>query len=138
MVPMFHSTPPANQALRRARFAGWKTGLRYSSSRPVPHAEAIQRFYQEYFNPYLNFHRPCGVPERVSNAKGKEKRVYRWYATPWEILRQLPDVARHLKPEITIESLEQRARADSDTKAARKMQQSKRELFAKLRQKKTA
>ena len=35
MVPMFHSTPPANHALRSARFAGWKTGFRYSSSRPV-------------------------------------------------------------------------------------------------------
>ncbi|GAA1345284.1 hypothetical protein GCM10009635_62560 [Actinocatenispora thailandica] len=27
-VPMFHSTPPANQALRSARFAGCHTGLR--------------------------------------------------------------------------------------------------------------
>src|SRR5437660_10205134 len=63
----------------------------------APHAEAIAGFYQEHFNPYLNFHRPCGVPELVANAKGKAKRVYRWYATPWEILRQLPDVARHLK-----------------------------------------
>jgi hypothetical protein len=23
-------------------------------------------------------------------ANGKQKRAYRWYATPWEILRQLP------------------------------------------------
>ena len=104
----------------------------------APHAEAIEQFYEEHFNPYLNFHRPCGVPERVISAKGKEKRVYPWYATPWEILRQLPGLAGYLKPEITIESLEQRARADSDTEAARKMQQSKRELFAKLRQKRTA
>ena len=28
-------------------------------------------FYEEHFNPYLNFHRPCGVPELVVNAKGK-------------------------------------------------------------------
>ena len=28
VLPRFHSTPPANQALRSARFAGWKTGLR--------------------------------------------------------------------------------------------------------------
>ena len=27
------------------------------------HAEAIDTFYKEYFNPYLNFHRPGGVPE---------------------------------------------------------------------------
>ena len=34
-MPMFHSTPPLNHALRMARLAGWKTGLTYSSSRPV-------------------------------------------------------------------------------------------------------
>src|ERR1022692_4634199 len=46
------------------------------------HAPAMQAFYLQYFNPYLNFHRPCGVPERVINAKGKEQKRYRWYATP--------------------------------------------------------
>jgi hypothetical protein len=50
------------------------------------HAAAIAGFFQEHLNPYLNIHRPCGVPELVVNAKGKEKRAYRWYATPWEIL----------------------------------------------------
>ena len=35
------------------------------------HAEAIEAFYEGYFNPYLNFHRPCGVPELVTNSKGK-------------------------------------------------------------------
>ncbi|HYI97301.1 MAG TPA: hypothetical protein VEX68_27430, partial [Bryobacteraceae bacterium] len=104
----------------------------------APHAEAIERFYEEHFNVYLNFHRPCGVPERVSNAKGKEKRVYRWYATPWQILRQLPDLARYLKPDITIENLDRQAQASSDTEAARKMEHAKRELFANLRQKKSA
>src|SRR5436853_4714971 len=38
----------------------------------APHAAAIEAFYEEHFNPYLNFHRPCGVPERVTDAKGKE------------------------------------------------------------------
>jgi transposase InsO family protein len=27
---------------------------------PAPHADEIQRFYTAYFNPYLNYHRPCG------------------------------------------------------------------------------
>jgi len=34
------------------------------------HAEAINEFYREYFNPYLTFHRPCGVPEVVTNSIG--------------------------------------------------------------------
>src|SRR5450631_4555806 len=93
------------------------------------HAQAIAGFFQEHFNPYLNFHRPCGVPELVVNAKGKEKRAYRWYATPWEILRQLPDVARHLKAEVTIAMLDQQAQAKSDTQAAEEMQEAKCRLF---------
>src|SRR5215218_8782493 len=71
----------------------------------APHAEAIEVFYRTYFNPYLNFHRPCGVPEQSVNAKGKLRRAYRWYATLWEILRQLPDVAKHLKTDVTLETL---------------------------------
>ena len=56
----------------------------------APHAGRIQRFYQQHFNPYLNFHRPCGQPEIESNAKGKQKRVYRHYQTPWESSRSCP------------------------------------------------
>jgi len=104
----------------------------------APHAAAIEGFYEEHCNPYLNFHRPCGVPERVMQAKGKEKRVYRWYATPWEILRQLPDVARHLNTDVTIGELERQARAKSDTQAAVEMQEAKRKLFASFQVKRSA
>lgn len=102
------------------------------------HAEAFDRFYREHFNPYLNFHRPCGVPEVVTTAKGKHKRVYRWYATPWEILRQLPDLARHLRPEFPVEQLAAQAREQSDTQAAQQMQEAKRKLFASLARQRSA
>jgi len=104
----------------------------------APHAAAIEAFYEEHFNPYLNFHRPCGVPEEVANAKGKVKRIYRWYATPWEILRQLPGLAGHLKPEVTIEELEHASRAQTDTQAAEKMQQAKRKLFESFLRRRSA
>jgi len=94
------------------------------------HAEAISAFYAEYFNPYLNFHRPCAVPEMVTGTKGKQRRVYRWYATPWQILRQVPEVAKHLRPTVTIAGLDEQARTQSDTAAARRMQTAKRHLFA--------
>jgi transposase InsO family protein len=96
----------------------------------APHAAAIEAFYEEHFNRYLNFHRPCGVPEEVVKAKGKTKRVYPWYATPWEILRQLPGLAGHLKPDVTIGDLEGQARAQTDTAAAKEMQSAKEKLFA--------
>ena len=104
----------------------------------APQAAAIEAFYQKYFNPYLNFHRPCGVPELVVNAKGKEKRVYRWYATPWEILRQLPGVAGHLKTDVTVQDLERQARVQSDNSAAIEMQAAKQKLFASFPQRRSA
>jgi len=104
----------------------------------APEAEAIEAFYEQYFNPYLNFHRPCGVPELATNAKGKVKRVYRWYATPWEILRQLPGLAGHLKADGTIQELERQARAQTDTGAAREMQAAKQKLFAGFLKRRTA
>src|SRR5215831_10755428 len=33
------------------------------------HAEAFNQFYHERFNPYLNFHKPCGVSEIVMSKK---------------------------------------------------------------------
>jgi transposase InsO family protein len=102
------------------------------------HAEAFDRFYREHFNPYLNFHRPCGVPEVRVTAKGKQKRVYRWYATPWEILRQLPGLAGFLRPNLTVDQLEQSAHEKSDTQAAMLMQEAKRKLFAQLHHKRSA
>ena len=96
----------------------------------APHAQLLQSFYRQHFNPYLNFHRPCGQPELVTTAKGKQKRVYRHYATPWEVFQQLPDAARYLKPGQTVQALGRIAQAHSDTEAARTMQQAKRKLFA--------
>jgi hypothetical protein len=102
------------------------------------HAVNINRFYEEHLNPYLNFHRPCGVPERVVNAKGKEKRVYRWYATPWEILRQMPGLAKHLREGLTVDELERQARAMTDTIAAQKMHEAKQILFATFHHRRNA
>ena len=102
------------------------------------HAALIETFYEGYFNPYLNFHRPCGVPEIRTNGKGKQRRIYRWYATPWEVLRQVPGLARHLRPNIIYQDLERQAGAESDTAAARNMQEAKRTLFAQLRRRQSA
>ncbi len=104
----------------------------------APHAAAIGEFYAQHFNPYLNFHRPCGIPEQTMDAKGKSKTVYRRYATPWEILREMPALASHLKPGISEEKLERKARALTDMQAAEEMQRAKQKLFAGFRQTRTA
>ena len=60
---------------------------------------------------------------------GKEKRVYRRYATPWEVFQQLPDPAQYLHPGRTLAALSASALQCSDTEAAHRMQQAKHELF---------
>jgi len=102
------------------------------------HAETIHAFYQSAFNPYLNFHRPCGQPERIVDRRGKEKFVYKRYCTPWETLRKLeqglPPGQSYLPPTVSVSGLDRIARAHSDTEAAHRMQEAKCELFLGFRQ----
>lgn len=97
------------------------------------HAEDIDAFYQSSFNSYLNFHRPCGQPERITDARGKTKFVYRQYVTPWHALRKLESAApgghSYLKPEFSIASLNKIEALHSDTESARLMQRAKCQLF---------
>ena len=55
-------------------------------------AAALQKFYTAWFNPYLNYHRPCGFATVQITARGKRKRRYRPddYRTPYEKLLSLP------------------------------------------------
>jgi len=91
------------------------------------HAERVQKFFTAHFNPYLNFHRPCGFARVVEGKRGKRRKVYRAedYATPYEKLKSLPEAEKFLKPGIGWEHLERQARRMSDTEAARKMRQIK-------------
>jgi len=102
------------------------------------HAEAFMEFYLGHFNPYLNFHRPCGHAEIREDAKGRQRRVYPWYATPWEALRRLPSVVQCLKEGVSIEQLNRLAQAQTDTAAAAAMQRAKQALYAKIQRRRTA
>ncbi|CAN5822553.1 hypothetical protein BH24BAC1_BH24BAC1_39420 [soil metagenome] len=95
----------------------------------APHAQAVDSFYRRHLNPYLNYHRPCGVPERVADAKGKQRTIYRRYATPCELLSEIRKVKAFLKPGITLKQLKELAKAQSDTQAAAQMQTAKANLF---------
>lgn len=102
------------------------------------HAEDIHAFYRTRFNPYLNFHRPCGQPERIVDHRGKEKFICKRYATPWETLRTLeqalPPGQSYLQPAVSILELDRIPQTHSDTEAARRMQEAKRKLFLGFRQ----
>jgi transposase InsO family protein len=93
------------------------------------HAEAVDQFHREHLNPYINFHRPCAVAEIVEEANGKRRRVYRRWATPFEIFSQTPHCAGFLRPGVSMEELESFALKQSDTEAAIAMQQAKKRLL---------
>ena len=96
-------------------------------------AERLQQFYLQHFNPYLNFHRPCAQPELYTDEKGRTRRRYRRYQTPWETLQQIPHATRYLREGMNLAILKRVAAALSDTEAAQRMQQAKHKLFQQLR-----
>ena len=99
------------------------------------HAEEFQKFYTAKFNPYLNFHRPCGFATIVTNAKGKRKRVYRHddYRTPYEKLKSIKGWQKCLKEGISKVRLDLQAKQMTDTVAAQRMNKAKLELLSKCR-----
>jgi hypothetical protein len=99
------------------------------------HAEAVQKFFTAYLNPYLNFHRPCGFATIAKDKKGKRKRTYRHedYQTPFEKLTSLKGWQNYLKQGITEQSLSAEAKRKTDTEAAGQMQKAKLVVLAKCR-----
>jgi transposase InsO family protein len=93
------------------------------------HAEAMDRFHRQHLNPYLNLHRPCAVPTVITEPNGKRRRLYQRWATPLELLRELPHGESSLRAGLTLAELERLAAAQTDTEAAVAMQQAKRKLF---------
>ena len=101
---------------------------------PQHHASAINAFYSELFNPYLNFHRPCYFAVDRVDAKGKVRKTYPHdqIMTPWERLQTVVDYAKHLKPGITVQTLEHQAGSMSDNDAALQVQKARKRLFQSI------
>jgi len=95
------------------------------------HAGALQNFYVEHLNPYLNFHRPCGFATVSWDQRGKRQRKYKIedYRTPFEKLQSLSEAERFLKAGLSMPELEKRALAISDTECARRMSAAKTKLL---------
>jgi len=97
----------------------------------IPQSEAtkIQSFYKETFNTYLNFHRPCGFATETVDEKGKIKKKYETYLTPFEKFQSLPNHEQFLKKGVTMDYLEEVEQQHTDTEYARLVQKKKTELF---------
>ena len=102
---------------------------------PAQYAEAFQKFYAAHFNPYLNYHRPCGFATLEIGVRGRRRRRYSHedYRTPYEKLVSLPNWSQYLKEGITTEMLQQQALRMTDTEAALRMQNAKLALLTHCR-----
>jgi hypothetical protein len=98
---------------------------------PGRFAEAVNHFTRGLLTEYLNFHRPCHFPTETVDAKGKRRKHYRYQdlMTPYEKLKSLPEASQYLKPNITLQALDEIASKCSDNDAAQRLNQARAELF---------
>lgn len=102
---------------------------------PGEHAELVHKFYTAQFNPYLNYHRPCGFATVTADAQGKRQRVYKHenYSTPYDQLKSLPHSETYLKPDHSFAQMDILAHTLSDSECARRMQSAKQQLLRKVK-----
>lgn len=98
------------------------------------HAPVIDQFYREHFDAYLNFHRPCAFATVTIDEKGRRRKKYETYQTPYERLRLIRGVGKHLREGVTLQALDKIAARQSDNEAATAMQAARDRLFKKLGQ----
>ncbi|PIV70875.1 integrase, partial [Candidatus Roizmanbacteria bacterium CG17_big_fil_post_rev_8_21_14_2_50_39_7] len=95
------------------------------------YATEINDFYVRFFNSYLNFHRPCGFATTTTDGKGKQKKKYDLYQTPYEALKKVTAVG-FLKPGVSFIQLEALSKQYSDNECATIMEKEKQKLFNKI------
>ena len=96
-------------------------------------AKAINDFYYKYFNVFLNYHRVCSFSTDYVNKKGKIRKKYDTYLTPYDKLKSLKNPEQYLKEGITFAELDKIAYAESDIEFGRKIREAKKELFRKFK-----
>ena len=98
---------------------------------PKLFAREVNAFARDTLSPFLNFHRTCLFPTEITDKKGRINKRYRYQdvMTPFEKLRSLPEVEQYLKTGVTIDSLEDQARAMSDLEAAVDLKRTRARLF---------
>jgi hypothetical protein len=95
-------------------------------------AKPINKFYKEYFNLYLNYHRPSCYPTVSFADNGKRKKVYNICMIPYEKFKSLENAFQYLRKDVTLELLDKFAYEKSDNEYAALMQKKKKEMFNNL------
>jgi transposase InsO family protein len=101
---------------------------------PSHFAAQVNTFTLDVLSPYVNFHRPCFFPHTTLDAKGRQRRLYRYQdmMTPFDKLASLPDLPQHLKPNFTLAALRAQATAVSDSTAAQHLNTARTALFDQI------
>jgi len=96
---------------------------------PKKYAPDINAFYLKYFNTFLCYHRPCGFATDYVDKRGKIKKKYDIYLTPYEKFKSLRNAQKYLKKGITFAELDKIAYAKSDIEFGEEMMKDKGRLF---------
>lgn len=94
----------------------------------------INPYLKNFFNPYLNLHRPCSYPTIEADEKGRKKKEYNIYQVPYEYLKNLPNAETFLIPGQSFEKLDRIAYSHSDNEWAAIMRKEEDKLFKKIRE----
>ena len=92
------------------------------------HAPAINDFYSEYFNLYLNYHRVCLYATDYTDKRGKIRKKYDQAFVPYERFKSLPHAQQYLREGVTFATLDSIAYTQSDNEFAETMQKAKAKL----------
>ncbi len=104
--------------------------------RTADNVEAINRWYQAWLVPYLNFHRPSAYRDTIIDDKtGKITHRYpkENYLIPYEKLKSLGSAEEQLRPGLSFELLDLQAYAMSDTEWAKAMQEAKANMWQSIK-----
>ena len=96
-------------------------------------ANLLNEFCVKWLNPYLNYHRPCGFATTKADRRGKERKIYENYMTPYEKWKSLTGAEAYLRAGTTFKGLDGIALAESDTEFALRMNKAKATMAQRLR-----
>jgi hypothetical protein len=100
-------------------------------------APIINSFLENYFNCFLNYHRPCAFPKTIQLGTGKVKIVYNKedYKTPYCKLKEIDPKGEFLQEGVTYDKLDKIAKEYSDFEYLKIMKEAQIKMLREIRQK---
>lgn len=80
----------------------------------------------------MNYHRPCGFAVLRADQRGKIRKNYENWLTPYDKLKSLENAEQYLKPDFSFAELDKIAFKKSDNLFAEEMQKAKQKLFKNI------